>query len=454
MKFTIYHTNDIHSNFDFMKKVHAFLKANKKHEDLYLDSGDFNDLKSPIVQADMGKSGLELLSSSMLDYTTLGNNEIDMGFEGVAGLLKTKYPLVIANLTDASGNELENTKKSAIIEKCGLRILLIGLAPYYSLSFKAGSYNSFFALGNLMTTDPIKAIRSEMDKNQGKYDYIVVISHSGYQLDQFILSEIGEIGLILGGHSHDMVSNGKLSQSGRGEALGKIVLSKVSGKIEIIENTQIYLQDLESEEFDKLYREKAEFADMVLTKELDVLEELDYDPFGECSFINFICDCLLKDFKADFALMHNGIVDGPLVRPVSKKSILELSPSKLNPTVYPLKGEKIIEAVKNSFDQDFVKQNGKGAGFRGKILGSLGFSSNVKINKEPFSMKINGEEIKPEKVYTLVTDDYLQRGTGYSSLEAPDDESTYDKDFIRDLIEKHLMDKESFESSRIKRIRS
>ncbi|WP_311487685.1 metallophosphoesterase [uncultured Helcococcus sp.] len=48
----IYHTNDIHSNFDFYKKTSAYINENKNDEDLYLDSGDFADLSNFIVQAD------------------------------------------------------------------------------------------------------------------------------------------------------------------------------------------------------------------------------------------------------------------------------------------------------------------------------------------------------------------------------------------------------------------
>lgn len=81
------------------------------------------------------------------------------------------------------------------------------------------------------------------------------------------------------------------------------------------------------------------------------------------------------------------------------------------PAVYKTKGRNIIEAVKLSLDNEHIKQNGKGPGFRGKVLGTLGFSHNVKITKSPFTISVNNKPIEEEKEYQIVTDDYLQRGT-------------------------------------------
>lgn len=52
MRLNIYHTNDIHANFAFLGRVCAYLEEHRTESDLYLDSGDFLDLKSLVVQAD------------------------------------------------------------------------------------------------------------------------------------------------------------------------------------------------------------------------------------------------------------------------------------------------------------------------------------------------------------------------------------------------------------------
>ena len=37
----IYYTNDIHTNYSFLKKVRYYLHEHMTEEDIYLDGGDF-----------------------------------------------------------------------------------------------------------------------------------------------------------------------------------------------------------------------------------------------------------------------------------------------------------------------------------------------------------------------------------------------------------------------------
>ena len=141
------------------------------------------------------------------------------------------------------------------------------------------------------------------------------------------------------------------------------------------------------------------------------------------------------------------------MRPVSRKSLIENFPSKLNPTIYTLTGERILEVARLSMDESHIRQSGQGSGFRGRVLGCLGYSSNVRLTREPFSMEVDGKPVEPERSYTVVTDDYLQRGTGYPSLRVPDEAAKFDKRFIRDLVQEHLTDEEAFRLAAITRER-
>ena len=73
MRLNIYHTNDIHANFAFLGRVCAYLEEHRAGSDLYLDSGDFLDLKSLVVQADRGGSALALAKFCRMDAMALGN---------------------------------------------------------------------------------------------------------------------------------------------------------------------------------------------------------------------------------------------------------------------------------------------------------------------------------------------------------------------------------------------
>lgn len=451
MRLNIYHTNDIHADFSFLSRVRAYLSDHREKSDLYFDSGDFLDLKSVLVQADRGRSALELLALCRPEAMAVGNNEIDLGSADLERL--AQLPMLCANICRNDGTPVPGLKSHVILERCGKRFLVIGLAPYYGAGMIADKYNLFFEMGNLRTIDPVPAVTQILNENRGKYDFSILLSHSGHLVDRELAKRLPPMDLWLGGHSHTVVAEVGYSQSGKGEYLGRVALDIDEGNIRILDSAQIELPVRRSPSFDARLKEAQATADTILSQELPILRELDFDPFRESALTNFICDCLHREFGGDLALMHSGIALGPLRRPVSRKSLIELLPSKLNPTIYTLPGEKLLEAIRRSLDDAHIRQSGQGSGFRGTVLGCLGFSSNVTLHRDPFAVEIDGKPLDPRKDYTIVTDDYLQRGSGYPSLAVPEGEAKFDKRFIRDLVEEYLMNEAVFRAGEVKRER-
>lgn len=451
MRLNIYHTNDIHADFSFLSRVRAYLSDHREKSDLYFDSGDFLDLKSVLVQADRGRSALELLALCRPEAMAVGNNEIDLGSADLERL--AQLPMLCANICRNDGTPVPGLKSHVILERCGKRFLVIGLAPYYGAGMIADKYNLFFEMGNLRTIDPVPAVTQILNENRGKYDFSILLSHSGHLVDRELAKRLPPMDLWLGGHSHTVVAEVGYSQSGKGEYLGRVALDIDKRSIRIQDSAQIELPARRSPLFDARLKEAQATADAILSQELPILRELDFDPFRESALTNFICDCLHREFGGDLALMHSGIALGPLRRPVSRKSLIELLPSKLNPTIYTLPGEKLLEAIRRSLDDAYIRQSGQGSGFRGTVLGCLGFSSNVTLHRDPFAVEIDGKPLDPRKDYTIVTDDYLQRGSGYPSLAVPEGEAKFDKRFIRDLVEEYLMNEAVFRAGEVKRER-
>lgn len=451
MRLNIYHTNDIHADFSFLSRVRAYLSDHREKSDLYFDSGDFLDLKSVLVQADRGRSALELLALCRPEAMAVGNNEIDLGSADLERL--AQLPMLCANICRNDGTPVPGLKSHVILERCGKRFLVIGLAPYYGAGMIADKYNLFFEMGNLRTIDPVPAVTQILNENRGKYDFSILLSHSGHLVDRELAKRLPPMDLWLGGHSHTVVAEVGYSQSGKGEYLGRVALDIDEGNIRILDSAQIELPVRRSPSFDARLKEAQATADAILSQELPILRELDFDPFRESALTNFICDCLHREFGGNLALMHSGIALGPLRRPVSRKSLIELLPSKLNPTIYTLPGEKLLEAIRRSLDDAYIRQSGQGSGFRGTVLGCLGFSSNVTLHRDPFAVEIDGKPLDPRKDYTIVTDDYLQRGSGYPSLAVPEGEAKFDKRFIRDLVEEYLMNEAVFRAGEVKRER-
>lgn len=451
MRLRIYHTNDIHADFDFLGRVHGYLREHRGEQDFYFDSGDFTDLKSVIVQADRGKSALELMKLCRPDAMALGNNEIDLGSEDLEKL--TAFPFLCANAVHNDGTAIPGLKRYVILERFGKRFLVIGLAPYYDVRMQPNKYNLFFEMGNIHTTDPIPAVEEILRENEGNFDFSILLSHCGDLVDRELEKRLPPVDLWLEGHSHAVITEKRYNQSGKGECLGRITLELEEQGVKIVDSVQLELPEWGSPAFDARVEMARAAAEEVLSQKLPVVRELEFHPFRESELTNFICDCLKKEFGGDLALMHSGISQGPLRRPVSRKSLIENFPSKLNPTSYVVSGEKLLAAMRLSLEEDHIRQSGRGSGFRGTVLGCLGYSCNVTVYREPFRVEIDGKSLEPGKTYTVVTDDYLQRGTGYPSLAVPDEAARFDKRFIRDLVQEYLTDGEVFRTASIPRDR-
>jgi 2',3'-cyclic-nucleotide 2'-phosphodiesterase (5'-nucleotidase family) len=453
MKLMIYHTNDIHSNFTNLAGIASYLKEFRKPSDFYFDCGDLCDLKDLMVQGTKGKGAISLLEEMRADSMVVGNNEIDLENNSLAACSEGNVPLLSCNLVDNDGNMFGQIKKSLILEKLGVRFLIIGTSPYYSSNGQANKYNVFFMMGNIMTIDPIPQIKNEINRNQGKFDYCILLSHSGLEVEKRLLEEIPEIDLCIGGHSHSLCSFERYSQAGKfGQHLGVIELTIKNKKV--VEMKAKSLENTFEPDFSlmKCFQKQQEIALGYLEQSLYKIEDLNWSVKDENELTDFIADALYYEYPCDLAFINSGIVEGSIEGEVSKKKLIELSPSKLNPTRFPILGKHLKEAIVHSLDNEFVIQSGRGPGVRGTVLGTLGFSYNVRVQKTPFTVWISGELLCEDKVYDCISSDAIQRGTGYSELKTGDEQAQFYNGFIRDLLERTLNNGEILKTNKIKRL--
>lgn len=110
------------------------------------------------------------------------------------------------------------------------------------------------------------------------------------------------------------------------------------------------------------------------------------------------------------------------------------------------------QAVIHSLDGEFVRQSVKGPVVRGKVLGTLGFSHNVRIKRNPLTIWINGELLDESRTYVCMADDSLQRGTGYTELATADEQAVFFPGFIRNLLERTLNSPDILKTAQVQRI--
>jgi 2',3'-cyclic-nucleotide 2'-phosphodiesterase (5'-nucleotidase family) len=341
---------------------------------------------------------------------------------------------------------LDGVKRSIIIKKSGVRFLIIGSSPF-------GNYNQFYSLMNMNSTSLLEEIQNELDINKSKYDICILLSHSGMREDIEIANAIGGIDIIINGHSHILmekaikVNNSIVHMSGQyGEHLG-VLEFEYNGAIESFKGDNISITNIPMDEdiVNCLKLNKTKAITKLSEPLYGIKQDLWHDIVEENPMTNLLASSLRVSLNCDIGIINSGVLNGGIRRGmVSKKKLLEICPSPLNPTYMEVQGKYIREALEKTLDSEVCMQDGKGSGFRGKYLGRLHISGGyIEHNGMHITKIIIGEcELQEDKWYSVATSDYLQRGTGYSSL-ANNINHKYNVEYLRDTLAEYLC-KDSF----------
>ncbi len=456
-KLTIWHTNDIHSRFEKFIGMAGYIRKYAGPDDLILDSGDFADMISVMVSGTEGLGAMRLLKAAGFDAMAVGNNEF---FEGIDTLsrMAEAFPMMACNITDLQGRPVPNIVPYKLLERGGIRVLLIGACPF----FRGTQF--FTDNAGVKLHDPAPAVSRILEEEKGRYDVCVLLSHLGMWHDTELVEKVSGIDLILGGHSHtemeqpQIVNGTAIFHSG--------VYGKMLGKAEIILDDGGIVITAENitgacEPFPQLGAVLAEETSKgvgILSEPLfEMSRELAFDAFSECPACNMVADSLKSVYGGDFALINNGIICKGFSGTISRLSLLETSPSILNPTMVWWKGRNIREALAASFDQNFIRQSGRGPGSRSDVLGALAVSSNVTVRKpqsgELPEVFVDGSPLEDGNIYCVMTDDYMYRGkAGYTMLSGSEKQEIYYDGYIRDMLEKTLRSQSLTDGAFTKRI--
>ena len=134
---------------------------------------------------------------------TVGNHEFDDGPEVLRGFMDAiDFPILMSN-ADVSREPLlaDVLQKSTVIEQGGEKIGFIGLTPQDTHELASPGPNITF-------TPPADAVQGEVDKlTEMGVNKIIVLSHSGYKVDQQVAENTTGVDVIVGGHSNTYLAN-------------------------------------------------------------------------------------------------------------------------------------------------------------------------------------------------------------------------------------------------------
>ena len=92
-------------------------------------------------------------------------------------------------------------QKSKVIERGGELLGLIGLTPQNTDELASPGDNVTF-------TDPVAAVQAEVDLlTSAGVNKIIVLSHSGLNVDKRVAAETTGVDVIVGGHDNSLLSN-------------------------------------------------------------------------------------------------------------------------------------------------------------------------------------------------------------------------------------------------------
>ena len=218
---TILHTNDIHASFggltDKGLTCYAALCENgrggyarldqavravraKTPDALFLDAGDIFQGTLFWVQH---KERMPAALVDTLGYQAIipGNHEFDEGADTYLRLINAiKTPVLGANLRFAPGTA-HPVKPFTIIERKGRKIGIIGVVTPETPALSSP--------GPTVQFDDVKAtLRKTVAELEAKgINIIVALTHIGLEHDRTLAREIDGLDIIVGGHSHSLLSN-------------------------------------------------------------------------------------------------------------------------------------------------------------------------------------------------------------------------------------------------------
>ncbi len=472
-KLTILHTNDFHSRFEPINKydsgcgaednaegkcfggsarlVTAVKDARARAENSILVDGGDQFQGSLFYTYYKGKVAAEFMNKLGYDAMTVGNHEFDDGPEVLAGFVDSvDFPILMSN-ANIENEELltDRIMPSTVIEVGGQKIGLIGLTPEDTDELASPGPNVVFS-------DPVPAVQAQVDKlTADGINKIIVLSHSGYGVDQRVARETSGVDVIVGGHSNTYLSNTSDKAVGPyptvvngvqivqayayGKFLGELNVTfdddgnvvEAVGEPLIMDNT-VTEDQAAVDRIAELAKPLDEIRNKVVASAAAAIEgDRSICRVQECEMGNLVADAMLArvaDQGVQIAIANSGGLRASIdAGDVTMGEVLTVLPFQNTLSTFEISGQGIIDALENGVSQ---VEDVKG---RFPQVAGLKFTwdSSVAPNEGRVSDVMVAEggsyvPIDPNKPYLVVTNNYVRNGGDGYKMFTGDDKNAYD----------------------------
>ena len=471
---TVLHTNDFHARFEPISKYDSGCSAEDNAEGkcfggsarlatavaaekaassnpILLDGGD--QFQGTLFYTYYkGKAAAEMMNALGYDAMTVGNHEFDDGPEVLRGFMDAvDFPVLMSNADVSQEPQLADVlQKSTVVEKNGEKIGLIGLTPQDTTELASPGKNITFS-------DPVEAVRAEVEKLTAEgVNKIIVLSHSGYGVDQRVAAQVAGVDIIVGGHTNTLLSNTDEKaegpyptwvdgpDGGRTAVLSAYAYGKYLGKLEAVFDDEGKLTDATQGE--PVLMDASIAEDMQVKGRIEELAEplqqirekvvaQTEQPIGGdravcraevCEMGVLVADAMLdrvKDQGIDVAIANGGGLRASIdAGEVTMGEVLTVLPFQNTLATFQLTGAGIVEALETG-----VSQVEEGAGRFPQISGMrFVWDPAQPAGSRIVSVEIGGEPLDPAKTYGVVSNNYMRSGGDGYAVFAEKGENAYD----------------------------
>ena len=477
---TILHTNDFHARFEPISKydsgcgeednaegkcfggsarlVTAVAEARARTNNSILVDGGDQFQGTLFYTYYKGKLAAEMMNKLGYDAMTVGNHEFDDGPEVLRGFMDAvDFPVLMSN-ADVSGEELLAGKlaKSTVIERGGEKLGLIGLTPQDTDELASPGPNIVF-------TDPVNAVQGEVDKlTEMGVNKIIVLSHSGYKVDQAVAAGTIGVDVIVGGHSNTLLSNTNERAEGAyptmvgetaivqayayGKFLGELnVTFNDAGEITEAKGEPIIVDGGVAEDAATKARimEAAapleEIRNKVVANAGAAIEgDRAVCRVQECAMGNLVADAMLarvKDQGIEVAIANSGGLRASIdAGDVTMGEVLTVLPFQNTLSTFKVSGETLMAALENG-----VSQMEEVKGRFPQVSGmSFTVDASAEVGSRVSDVMVGSMALDMGKMYGVVSNNYVRGGgDGYKMFRDAQDAYDFGPD-VADVLAKYL----------------
>lgn len=422
---------------------------------LLLNGGD-NFQGSLFYSTYKGKVEAEFLNRMRFDAMTVGNHEFDDGEDALAPFLDViRFPVLSANVQAGAASKVgDRIKPSVVLEVGGERIGIIGAVTTDTPEIASPGPNVTIA-------DDIAKITEEVRKLQAQgVDKIIALTHVGYVRDKEAIARIPGIDVVVGGHSHSLLSNTDAKAEGPYPTMvdnpdgTKVPVTQAASYSKYLGEFQVVFDDqgvVKSASGDPIHLDKSvkpDEATLARIKELGApIEALKAKVVGEttapvdgsrdncrareCQMGDLVADAILDRVKGQgvqIVFQNGGGLRASIdAGPVNMGEVLTVLPFQNTIATFQLTGKDIVASLEAG-----VAEIEEGKGKFPQVAGlKYSFDKAAAANSgrvRDVAVMENGAwvPIDTAKTYLVATNNYVRQGGDGYKLFADNARNAYD----------------------------